>query len=256
MVAGVIITQFGVGPAFGFNAVSYMTIIAALVSIRLPSLERKDDGARGFFEEIADGVMYCVRHFGIAVLIVISIGISLFARPMQELLPGFADEIFSRGAAGLSILVSANGFGAILGGGWLAQRSRVAGLTRIVLTSTSITGVAVMVFAWTNTFPVAVAASVAAGFTLITVGVASQTLIQSVVDEHMRGRVMSLWGLTFRGAPAVGVLVMGSFADLVGLQMPLMVGGALCLGVGLAILPRLRRLIHNLEGDQDFDSPR
>lgn len=235
-VAGVIITHYGVPHAFAVNAASYGVMIAALLCLRLPRQEFKESGGQGVFTQIAEGVRYAAGHPAIGPLLLVLVAIAFFARPILELLPGFAGAVFDRGPGGLSILTSSAGLGAVVGGLWLAQRGRIEGLTGITLLSVVLSGVSVGLFASTQNFAFGVAALTIAAFAMVVVGIGTQTLIQNVVEDGMRGRVLSFWGLVLRGGPAVGAVAMGTMSEFVGFGPPLAVGGGLCLLSGLYAL--------------------
>lgn len=246
-VAAGIITLVGVAPAFLFDAASYCVMIAALLAIRVAPPSRDGRARTGVLKEVRDGLVYSARSGAIGPLILILVAICVLARPAFELLPGFADAIFDRGATGLAMLTSAVGLGAISGGVWLAKRGRIDGLTRIALFSGGIAGAAVVVFATTPWFPLALAAMAVAGFSMVACGVGTQTLLQASVEETMRGRVLALWGVVFRGGPAIGALVMGSLSGPFGLVLPLAVGGALCVAWTALMARRIGDLAARLE---------
>ncbi len=145
------------------------------------------------------------------------------------------------------MLTSAVGLGAIMGGVWLAQRGTVAGLTRLVLAGTGLSGVLLLVFTGTDLFWLALAATALTGVTQVACGVGVQTLIQTSVAGHMRGRVLSLWGVIARGGPAIGALIMGWASGYLGLRWPVAAGGALCILAALLLLARRRRMEEMLE---------
>ena len=235
MIAGLLIVQFGVGYAFVVNAVSFAIFIAVLSLIRFERGEAPPPrrSIRNIPREIAEGYGYAVRHPGIGPVLVILTLLAILARPYMELLPGFADAVFGRGAVGLAWLTSMTGFGALLGAAWLAQRGAVVGLTETTIAAIAMLSCALIGFAATDFFWLAVPCLVVAGFAMIVVGVGEQTLMQNAVAPELRGRVMSLYGMIGRGAPAVGALIMGALSSYVGLQWPVLGGAVLCLGVWL-----------------------
>ncbi len=240
-IAGIVITQYGVPHAFALNALSYVVMIGALLCLRLPRQEFSKADDKGVLNEIADSIRYATDHPAIGPLLLILVGIAFLARPILELLPGFAGAVFERGPGGLAILTSAAGLGAVIGGLWLAQRGRLQGLAEITVTTFALSGVSVAVFGLTDDFMVGVVALTVASFGMVSVGIGTQTLIQAVVDDGMRGRVLSFWGLILRGGPAIGAIIMGSLSEWVGFGPPLAAGGFLCLlGGGMALRSRSR----------------
>ncbi len=235
MLAGVIIVQLGIGYAFVANAASFALFIAVLTLIRFERGETPPTrrSIRNIPREIAEGYGYAARHPGIGPILIILTLLALLARPYMELLPGFADAVFGRGADGLAWLTSMTGLGALLGAAWLAQRGAIVGLTETTVAAIAVLSCALIGFAATDIFWVAAPCLVVAGFAMIVVGVGEQTLMQNAVEPALRGRVMSLYGMIGRGAPALGALVMGGLSSYVGLQGPVLGGAVICLGVWL-----------------------
>jgi MFS family permease len=231
--AGLAIVWSGVAAAFAANALSYIVFLVALARIRIAPTVRKGEERASMAADLVAGIRYTATHPGIAALLVLLIAIGVGGRPMNELLPGFADEVYNSGAFGLSILASAIGGGAILGGFWLGQRARSSGLTMIAMMSPLVGAVATIAAISTDRLWFAVPAVVVFGFCMSTAGIAIQTLVQLAADRSMRGRVMGLYGLIFRGAPAVGALSAGLASAHFGLRLPVFFGALLVIAVGV-----------------------
>jgi predicted MFS family arabinose efflux permease len=150
-----------------------------------------------------------------------------------ELLPGFAAAVFERGPDGLAWLTSAMGVGAMTSGIWIAQRGRIEGLPRITVHTLLLAAAVLIGFASTDWFPLAVGCMALVGFQYSLFATCIQTMIQSVADEQMRGRVLALYGFVWIGFAAFGSLVIGAFSELFGLQPPIAACGAACLLVWL-----------------------
>ena len=251
MIAGLLIVRYGIGWAFVFNAATFVVFLAVLSRIRLEHRERRAAarGIRNIPSEIAEGYAYAARHKGIGPMLVILTIVAICARPFMELLPGFADAVFGRGAEGLAWLTSAAGLGAMLGGLWLAQRGAVAGLTATTVSGIALLAAMLVAFSATDIFWLALPCLAVAGFAMIVVGVGEQTLLQNAVDPGLRGRVMSLYGMINRGAPALGALIMGTLSSYVGLQWPVAGGAAICLLVWLWARSRRETMTRALEGE-------
>jgi MFS family permease len=231
--AGLAIVWSGVAAAFAANALSYIVFLVALARIRIAPTVRKGEERASMAADLVAGIRYTATHPGIAALLVLLIAIGVGGRPMNELLPGFADEVYNSGAFGLSILASAIGGGAILGGFWLGQRARSSGLTMIAMMSPLVGAVATIAAISTDRLWFAAPAVVVFGFCMSTAGIAIQTLVQLAADRSMRGRVMGLYGLIFRGAPAVGALSAGLASAHFGLRLPVFFGALLVIAVGV-----------------------
>jgi MFS family permease len=246
--AGLVIATAGIAVAFALNAASFAVFLAVLWRIRR-SLARKapKSGDKGVLQDLREGIGYAAGHGGIGPLLLLLIAQSLGMRPVAELLPGFAGEVFEGGAEALALLTASLGFGAMLGGLWLAQRPEPRGLTRLALLWVAIMGLAILGFCATRSLWLAVPLMAIAGFGMVAHGVGSQTLIQLAVDPSRRGRVLSLYGLIFRGVPAIGALLMGLASELVGFGAPLAVGTALALSVCALLWMRLEAIRAKLE---------
>ncbi|MEE2997876.1 MAG: MFS transporter [Pseudomonadota bacterium] len=233
MISGALIGGWGIAFAFLFNALSYVWFIGSLFLLRVnnPRSTKARTPMREVPREIVEGFRYAIQHFGISRVLVILSVVSIFGRPYMELLAGFADEVFGRGAAGYALMVSMTGIGAVIGGFWLAQRGHVKGLMSRVVLALLLLGLALIGFAATNLFFFALVCLLITGFAVIVIGVGEQTLLQNAVDPAMRGRVMSLYGMIGRGLPAIGALIMGSLAEIFGFQIPVLVGAIVLLAL-------------------------
>ncbi|HLT01401.1 MAG TPA: MFS transporter, partial [Geminicoccaceae bacterium] len=235
--AGIAIVAHDVSAVFGLNALTYLAFLFALSRLHLqpaapPKVRRSMLGA------VAEGLRYVLQHPGIGPILLLQAVLALCARPFVELLPGFAAEVFGRGASGLAILSSTIGIGAIVGGMWLAQRSDQRGLAGVVLGSSVLVALTVLAFALSRWFWPAVACVALAGFAMVVAGAGTQTVLQTAVEEDMRGRVLSLFGLIFRGGPALGALAIGTAADTFGLEAPLAVATLIGLLAALVLWRR------------------
>lgn len=228
--AGVVILAFGTGATFGLNALSFAVFLWALGRVRIENtMTPRQQDRPGLVREFGDGVRYVASHAGVAPILMILIVVCLGIRPFQELLPGFADHVFGGGADILAVLTCATGIGAVVGGLWLAQRGGPAGLTKLILIATVIQALSMFAFVATDSLWVAIPAVTAAGLGMTVTGIGVQTLMQLTVDASVRGRVLSIFGLTFRGVPALGALIMGAASESVGLRWPLATGAFLVL---------------------------
>ena len=226
-IAGVIIAKLGVATAFAVNGISYLSLIAAMLIVRLnPAAERKPRQSH-VWQELKDGVRYVRRHQSIrAVLVIIALA-SVFGRGALEMMPAFADAVYQGGSAALAILTSAIGAGAIVTG--LALSRGTQWLTiNVVRLAAAVGGALIAVLGLLQDFHAAVAVVASLGVILSLCGVGSQILVQTLVDDEVRGRVSSIWGMVAFGGTALGGLVVGSAATVWGLQNAVIVTGVLC----------------------------
>lgn len=245
--AGLVITVWGVAPTFALYALTVAALLFALTRLRIEHGAAAKGESRGMLAELGDGVRYTVGHPAIGPLLLLIMTISVLGRPVGELLPGFADVVFARGAGGLAWLTSALGLGAVIGGVWLAKRGRGAGLLMIALFGGVGCAIALLLFTGTTIFWVAVPAAALFGGSMVTSAIATQTLILGVVEDAVRGRVLSLYGVIFRGGPAIGSLIMGALSGPFGLRLPVATAGILCLAATALLWRRRRRMIVMLE---------
>jgi len=226
-IAGTIIALAGVAAAFASNAISYLAIVSALLIVRVRPAKRRAVSKRNIVAEIRDGFSYVFHHRPIRLLLAVIAVASVFGRGSLEMLPPFADAVFQRGSGALAILTSAIGAGAIIAGivlargrGWLRVELVIAGVVA--------SGLMIAVFATIEHFWLAVAVITPLGFVLTLCGVGSQILLQSLVDDEIRGRVSSLWGMVAFGGTAIGGLLIGSAASHYGLTRTILITGLCC----------------------------
>ena len=239
-IAGIIIVKFGIAAAFFVNGISYLSLITAMVIIRLnPATDRKKEQKHPWLE-LKDGVRYVRQHESIrAVLVIIALA-SVFGRGALEMMPAFADAVYQRGSAGLAILTSAIGAGAVVAG--LALSRGTSWLTvNVVRAAAAGGGVLVAALGLPLHFYVAVAIVASLGIILSLCGVGSQILIQTLVDDDVRGRVSSIWGMVAFGGTAIGGLMVGAAASAWGLQNSVIVTGILCSAAAALSAHRTKR---------------
>lgn len=228
-VAGLVILTAGTALVFLLNALSFISFLIALSRLDLPKPDRPTTGGRPppMLQAIAEGLRYVINHPGIGPLLALHATMAVTARPYVELLPGFAGAVFDRGAGGLAMLSSAVGLGAIAAGLFLAQRGPRKGLAETAMLAALLIAVSALGLALSPAFWVAMLAVTSGGFGMVVAGVGTQTLMQTTVDDAVRGRVLSLFGLVFRSGPAIGALLMGLASELIGLRWPLAIGSVI-----------------------------
>ncbi len=241
-VAGVLVASIGEGWCFFANGVSYLAVIAGLLLMTLDRLQ-VTDRASSPFEHIVEGFRFVRDTAPIRTLLLLIGLVSLVAMPYTVLMPIFADQILHGGAKGLGLLMGATGVGALAGALVLAMRSGLRGLGRIIALTSAGFGVSLVLFAFSRMFWLSAAFLVGAGFSMMLQMAASNTLIQAMVPDRLRGRVMSAYSMMFMGMAPLGALFAGAVAHKLGAPLAVAIGGAGCL-VGSALfasrLPRLR----------------
>lgn len=232
-VAGVVIFYGGVVSAFAVNALSFLALLYALMRIKIPRVTGDGKERPNIFVQAWAGYRYVVDHPGIGPILFLLMLAAMFARPVSELLPGFAAGIFDQGAGGLAWMTSAMGVGAMAGGMWFLRYGTHLQLTTIAAHALAIMGGALVGFASLSNFWLTLPFLALISFSTTINNISIQTLIQTAVDGAMRGRVMSIYGMIFRGGPAIGALVMGGLSETLGLRIPIAAGGVVCLAAWL-----------------------
>jgi predicted MFS family arabinose efflux permease len=251
-VGGGIMAAAHIGWTFAAAAFTILVFSVALHLIRMAPVPPRQREAGTILGEVAEGVRYAVTHAGISLQLSILVLISLFARPVTDLLPGFTADVFGRDSSGLAVLLTCHGLGAMAGGFWLTSRSAgITGLTNVMILSVLFMAALLLVFALNATFWVACLLLTAIGASFIVQGISNQTLIQYAVDTTLRGRVVSLYGLIARGGPALGALIMGFAADHLGRQIPVAAGAAFCLTLWLWAWRQRKPMAAALERDPE-----
>ncbi len=230
-VAGFIIAVWGVATAFLINGISYIAYIVAMAVLRLnPSSARRE--RKHPWAEMVDGARYAFTHRTIRSLLLLAAMGSVFGRGTLEMLPAFADAVYARGASGLAIMTSAIGGGAVITG--LALSRSTAWLTaRAIRYAVLVAGLLTALLGTTGDFGLSVGIVALMGVMLSLSGVGSQILIQGLVDDELRGRVSSFWGMIAFGGTSLGSLVIGAAAKFWGLQPTVAITGALCCAVAI-----------------------
>ena len=241
-IAGVLVAKIGEGWCFFANAVSYVAVIVGLVMMKLPARAYGTSSASPM-AHIIEGFRFA-RETGPIRAILLLLGlISLVGMPYTVLMPVFADRILHGGVRGLGILMGATGVGALLGGLTLASRTGTRGLGRWVALSCAGFGVSLFLFSWSRHFWLSVALLLPVGFCMMLEMSSSNTLIQAMVPDHLRGRVMAMYSMMFMGMAPFGALIGGALADRLGAPVTVSIGAVACIGGAIwfgMYLPKIR----------------
>ncbi|SFU82581.1 Predicted arabinose efflux permease, MFS family [Pontibacter akesuensis] len=244
-VAGLLIAAVGEGICILINALSYIAVLASLLAMRLKPFERVQQ-QRKVWQSLKDGFSYAFGFPPIRALIVIVGLLSLFGMPFTVLLPVFARDILHGGANTLGYLMGASGFGALGGALFLAQRKSVEGLGKVIIFTMLLFGLALIAFSFSEMFLLSLVLMLVTGFGMIVTMASCNTLLQTIVDDDKRGRVMSLYATAFMGMAPIGSVLAGAVAEDVGVAYTLAGCGLLC---ALSIIPfaisrpKLRRMV-------------
>ena len=222
-IAGILVAKIGEGWCFFANAVSYIAVIIGLLMMRVPNPARASMASP--FEHMMEGFRFVERTAPIRALLLLLGVVSLVGMPYVVLMPIFADQILHGGARGLGILMGATGVGALLGALTLAFREGVKGLGRWVAWCCAGFGASLVVFAISHTFWISVILLLPVGYTMMLQMACSNTLIQVMVPDALRGRVMAVYSMMFMGMAPIGALLGGALADRLGAPVTVAIGG-------------------------------
>jgi MFS family permease len=231
-IAGVVIAAVGEGWCFLIDGISYLAVIASLLMMHIaPPMIRRN--ATSMLEQMREGWDYVRTFWPIRTILLLFALISLMGYPYMVLLPIFAAQVLHGGPATLGWLSGASGIGALVSALSLAARKSVAGLARMLQIAAAMLGCALMLFGLSHTLWLSLALMVLAGFGLIQVASVSNTLIQSLVTEDKRARVMSYYTMAFFGAAPFGSLLAGALAQRIGAPHTVFVSGVCCVAGSL-----------------------
>jgi MFS family permease len=242
-VAGITVAAVGEGWCFFANAVSYIAVIVGLLMMQVTPFRAPVNQASAF-RHILEGFQFVARTTPIRALLLLVGLVSLAGMPFSVLMPIFADRILHAGAQGLGILMGVSGAGALIGALILASRRTVRGLGRWIAVAASAFSVTLIAFAYSRWFWLTAALLVLAGFCVMIQMGSSNTLIQSMSPDRLRGRVLAAYSMMLMGMAPMGALLAGVLADRIGAPATVAAGGVAC-GIGAAVfamhLPGIRQ---------------
>jgi MFS family permease len=227
-IAGLVIAASSEGWCFLIDGVSYLAVLAALLSMRLARPGMPARPRTGTMQQFLEGFHYAFGFRPVRSIILLLALVSLVGVPYSVLMPVFAATIFHGGPHTLGLLMGASGCGALLGALWLASRKSVIGLGRIIPIAAALFGGGLIAFSFAGRLPVAIPCLVIAGFGFMVQMAASNTVIQTIVDDEKRGRVMGFYMMAFLGTAPFGSLIAGSFSSRIGAPHTLLIGGICC----------------------------
>ncbi len=226
-VAAILVVKIGEGSCFAVNAVSYVAVIIGLLLMNVRSVPRA--GKNSPIEDIIEGFRWANKTKVIRSLLLLIGLVSLVGMPYTVLMPVFADKILHGGARALGILMGATGVGALLGALTLASKTGVKGLGRWVAITCAGFGVSIFLFSFSRYFWLSVLLLLPAGYSMMLQMACSNTLIQTMVPDQLRGRVMALYSMMFMGMAPFGALFGGALAQRAGAPITVAVGGVACM---------------------------
>ncbi len=254
VVAGILISTVGEGVCFLLNGISYLAVLASLAAIRV-ARRKNPSGKVPVWREFYEGIRYAFDFKPIIAILALLSVFSIAGAPYLVLMPAFAKDILHGGAHTYGFLMSAAGIGALGATIYLASRKNANGLIRIIPAAAAACGLGIAFFALSTNFVLSTICLFLTGFCMMIQIASSNTIVQTIVDEDKRGRVMSLYAMSFLGVMPFGSILAGSVADRIGVQMTLLLGGVCCITGALIFalkLPRLCELLRPVLGGVDI----
>lgn len=257
-IAGLVIAAVGEGWCFLIDGVSYFAAIASLLTMRIePMIARRHAGS--VWEEMREGWDYIRIYRPLRSILLIFALISLMGYSYTVLLPVFAGQTLHGGAATLGWLTTASGIGALVSGLSLVARKSVTGLTHMVQIAAAVLGVALILFGLSHLMWLSLVLMIFVGFGLMQVAAICNTLVQSLVTDDKRARVMSYYATAFFGAAPFGSLMAGALAHRIGAPHTVMITGAFCLAGALWCmfeLPNVEAVLYLNDRKKDLSPAR
>jgi MFS family permease len=257
-IAGILISILGEGMCFLLNGISFLAVIIALLAMKM----RRDKGEpekTQVLEGLKEGFAYAFGFVPIRSILFLLAWISLVGMANTTLMPVFAKDILHGGPQTFGFLMAAIGVGAIIGAVYLASRKSVLGLGRTIAIASTIFGMGLIAFSFSHTLWLSLFLLLVTGFGMMVEMASSNTVLQTIVEDNKRGRVMSLYAMAFMGAGPFGSLLGGSLASTIGASGTLMIAGASCLlGAFLFMrkLPLIRTMVRPIYVEKGILSER
>jgi len=229
-IAGLLVAVLGEGACFTINGVSFVAVIIALLAMRMPADMTRF--AASSWSHLIEGFRYAWHYLPVRSTLMLLGATTLGGMPAVVLMPFFSDDIFHRGAQGLGFLMGAMGVGAVVGTLVLAHSNEITGLRRVIVFSALSTGASFILFSLSPWFYLSIAIMPVIGFGVMRQNAAANTLIQTLIPDQFRGRIMSLYAMTVVGLGPFGSLAAGAIAHALGPRLTVLIGGTVTVAAG------------------------
>ena len=239
-VAGLLIGWVGVAMCFFLNGLTFVAVIAGLLMMRLPQFQRPTHVVAAS-EHAWNGIVYSLRHQRVRTILLLFLAVGVFGWSYGVLMPAFARDVLGRGANGYGILMSASGTGAFIGALVVATYGQLFTPRRLALGGIWLFSIALFALSASRNFYVALGFLLVAGFGMLLFFSTSNTVLQTIVPDEMRGRVMGVWSLVFGAMIPLGSLEAGAVAHWLGTPFALAFGAIVCAVSALVTLFVIQR---------------
>jgi len=244
-IGGVLIATAGEGWCFMIDAISYLAVIASLLAMHV-SHEAPLRPKTRMVDELRDGFRYVSSFLPVRAALLVLALVATMGMPYMVLMPAVARTILHGGPHTYGFLLTSAGLGAMIGALYLASRTSVMGLERVMAVATCVFGAGLIAFAFSRTLWLSLIVLPIAGAGMMITMAATNTFIQTIVEDRLRGRVMAFYAMAFLGTAPIGSLLAGLAAAHFGVPATIFSGGAMCIVGGIAFglwLPRFRALV-------------
>ena len=245
-IAGLLIVMVGEGMCFLLNAISFLAVIASLLAMKI-NARKPEKYSADLFKDLKEGFAYTFGFPPIRFIILLLAVISLMGTSYAVLMPVFAKDVLKGGPGTLGLLMAGGGVGALAATLYLAGRKSIVGLGSLIPISSGIFSAGLIIFSLSRSTAVSMLLLAIAGFGFMTHMAASNTILQTIVDDDKRGRVMSFYSMAFMGMTPIGSLLAGVLAAKIGASSTLVLGGSCCIlasAVFATKLPLIKKLVH------------
>jgi MFS family permease len=240
-IAGLLVSAFGEGWCFLVDAISYVAVIISLLTMQA-TWGARVPAERHLLRELRDGFHYVHRSVPIRSALLLLAIVSMMGMPYSVLMPAIAAGVLHGGAHALGFLMTASGVGALAGGLYLASRGSIAGLGRIIAGATAVFGFGLIAFSLSHAFWLSMLILPFVGLGFMVQLASTNTVIQSIVEEQMRGRTMAFYAMAVLGTAPLGSIAAGALAARIGAPMTILIGGVVCVGCALWFTTRIPTL--------------
>ncbi|MDP9003636.1 MAG: MFS transporter [Verrucomicrobiota bacterium] len=240
-IAGILMGKVGIAMCFLLDGLSFIAVIAGLLRMRLPKKEARIDSAAGPIGQALEGFRYVWTHPRVLTILSLFTVVGIFGWSYTVLMPAFARDVLHLGAHGYGLLLAGSGIGALAAALTVASAGHILPPRTMALGGVGIFSAALVLFAFNKNPYVATLLLATVGFGVVLYFSTSNTVLQTIVPDDMRGRVMGIWALIFGGMIPLGSLEAGVMADFIGAPATIAIGALVCALAAIITLQVIRK---------------